>query len=200
MCIYSQIIYFNSKEVFHIVSLGEHQLQQQLFSPVKNHRIRVPIVAQWEQIQLVSMRMWVRSLALLSGLGIWHCHELWCRSQTRLGSHVAVAVVQASSCSSDSTPSLETSICHRCGPEKQSYLLYSPNYNIGEDNKNKFSNINLISVTNISVLHVHISYQTLSIQMHDQRQYIPAIVLYSDFFLLFSNTFFSYYVSFKILI
>ena len=24
------------------------------------------------------MRMWVRSLALLSGLEIWHCHELWC--------------------------------------------------------------------------------------------------------------------------
>ena len=35
----------------------------------------------------------VRSLALLSGLRIWHCHELWCGSQTRLGSRVAVAVV-----------------------------------------------------------------------------------------------------------
>ena len=31
---------------------------------------------------------------------------------------MAVAVVQASSCSSDSTPSLGTSMCHRCGPEK----------------------------------------------------------------------------------
>ena len=30
-----------------------------------------------------------------------------------LGSRVAVAVVQASSCSSDSTPSLGTSICHK---------------------------------------------------------------------------------------
>ena len=28
--------------------------------------------------------MQVQSLALLSGLRIWHCHELWCRSQTRL--------------------------------------------------------------------------------------------------------------------
>ena len=29
-----------------------------------------------------------------------------------------VAVVQASSCSSDLTPSLGTSICHRCSPKK----------------------------------------------------------------------------------
>ena len=29
----------------------------------------------------------------LSGLSIWHCQELWCRSQTRLGAGVAVAVV-----------------------------------------------------------------------------------------------------------
>ena len=35
----------------------------------------------------------VRSLASLSGSGIWHCPELWCRSQMQLGSHVAVAVV-----------------------------------------------------------------------------------------------------------
>ena len=31
-------------------------------------------------------------LALLSGLRIQSCHELCCRSQTCLGSHVAVAV------------------------------------------------------------------------------------------------------------
>ena len=53
----------------------------------------VPVVAQWLQTQLVSMRMRVGPLALLSGLGIQHCHELWCRSQTWLGSQVAVAVV-----------------------------------------------------------------------------------------------------------
>ena len=41
---------------------------------------------------LVAMRMQVPSLASLSGLRIWHCHELWCRSQMRLGSGVAVAV------------------------------------------------------------------------------------------------------------
>ena len=38
------------------------------------------------------MKMRVRSLALLSGLRIRHCHELRCRSQTRLRSSVAVAV------------------------------------------------------------------------------------------------------------
>ena len=41
------------------------------------------------------MRFRVQSLALLSGLRIWHCCELWCRSQTRLGSRVAVALAKA---------------------------------------------------------------------------------------------------------
>ena len=35
----------------------------------------------------------VQSLASLSGLRIWRCRELWCRSQTWLRSHIAVAVV-----------------------------------------------------------------------------------------------------------
>ena len=38
------------------------------------------------------MRLWVRSLALLSGLSIRRCHELWCRPQMQLGSPVAVAL------------------------------------------------------------------------------------------------------------
>ena len=38
--------------------------------------------------------------------------------QTRLRSGVAVAVVQASSCSSDLTPNLGTSICCGCSPKK----------------------------------------------------------------------------------
>ena len=29
---------------------------------------------------------------LLSGLRIWHCRELWYKSQMRLGSHVTVAL------------------------------------------------------------------------------------------------------------
>ena len=60
----------------------------------------------------------VRSLVLLSQLRIWHCHELWCISQMRLGPCVAVAVVQAGGHGSDWTPSLETSLRHRCGPQK----------------------------------------------------------------------------------
>ena len=40
----------------------------------------------------ISMRIWVWSLASLSGLRIHHYDELWYRWQMRLGSHVAVAV------------------------------------------------------------------------------------------------------------
>ena len=65
------------------------------------------------------MRIWVRSLSSLSRLRIWSCRELWCRSKTRLRSDVAMAVVQAGSCSSDLTASLGTSICLRCGPKKR---------------------------------------------------------------------------------
>ena len=53
------------------------------------------------------MRAQVWSLALLSGLRIRRCRELWCRSQTWLGFCVAVALVWAGSCSSDSTPAWE---------------------------------------------------------------------------------------------
>ena len=65
---------------------------------------------------LVSMKMWDRSLVLLSGLKILCCCELWFRLQTQFGSHVSVAVVQASCYSSDLTPSLGTSICCTLGP------------------------------------------------------------------------------------
>ena len=77
----------------------------------------VPVVAQW-LTNLRTMRLRVRSLALLSGLTIRRCRELWCRLKMWLGSSVAVAVVQASSYSSDSTPSLWTSICCRSDPKK----------------------------------------------------------------------------------
>ena len=65
-----------------------------------------------------SMRMQVRSLASFT-VRIQRCHELWCRSQVWLRSGIAVAVVQAGSCSLDSTSRLRTSICHGCGPKKQ---------------------------------------------------------------------------------
>ena len=64
------------------------------------------------------MRTQVQSLALLNGLRIWFCHEMWCRLQIQLGSLIVVAMVQASGYSSDSTSSLGTSICSRCSPKK----------------------------------------------------------------------------------
>ena len=64
------------------------------------------------------MRMQVQSLASVSGLRIWHCGELWCRSQTWLRSHVAVALAQAGGYSSNSTPSQGNSMCRGSGPRK----------------------------------------------------------------------------------
>ena len=58
----------------------------------KNYLPGVPIMVQWKRIQLGTMRFWVRSLASLSGLRTPSCRELWCRSQTWLGSGVAVAI------------------------------------------------------------------------------------------------------------
>ena len=69
--------------------------------------------------QLGSMRVHVQSLALLGGLRIWHCRDLWCRSQMHFGSGVAMAVVYAGGYSSDLTPSLGVSICRRFSPQKQ---------------------------------------------------------------------------------
>ena len=63
----------------------------------------VPNVAHQKQIWLVFMRTQVRSLASLIGLRIRHCCELWCRSQMWVRSGVAVAVVWAGGCGSDST-------------------------------------------------------------------------------------------------
>ena len=53
----------------------------------------VPVVAQWKQIPLGTVRLKVSSLASLNGLRIRHCHELWCGLQTWFGSCIAVAVV-----------------------------------------------------------------------------------------------------------
>ena len=50
-------------------------------------------MVQWKRIQLGTMKLLVQSLALLSGLRIWHCHELWCRLQMQLRSDVAVVLV-----------------------------------------------------------------------------------------------------------
>ena len=64
-----------------------------------NKKGGVPIMAQQKRIRLGTMRLWVQSLASISGLRIQLCHELWYTLQTRLGSHVTVAL--AGSYSSD---------------------------------------------------------------------------------------------------
>ena len=79
----------------------------------------VPVVAQQKRIRLGTISLRDQFLALLSGIGIWHCHEEWCRLQMWLGSCVAVAVVSVGSCSSDLTPSLGISTCQECGPKKK---------------------------------------------------------------------------------
>ena len=63
--------------------------------------------------QLVTMKTQVRPLTSISGLRIWHCHELRCRYG------IAVAVVQVDSYRSYVTSSLGTSICHESGPKKK---------------------------------------------------------------------------------
>ena len=57
---------------------------------LKMHIFGVPVVDQWKVIRLGTMRFRVRSLASLTGLRIWHCHGLWCRSKRPLGSCIAV--------------------------------------------------------------------------------------------------------------
>ena len=72
-------------------------------------------MAQWLTNPTTSMRTWVPSPALLSRLRIQHCCEVWHRSQTHLRFQVAVAVASAGGYSSNCTPSLGTSVCHRSG-------------------------------------------------------------------------------------
>ena len=79
-----------------------------LTNPTRNHKVAasIPGLAQWVKDP---------------------CCELWCRSQTWLQPGVVVAVAQASSYgySFDSTPSLGTSTCCGCGPEKKKKKFFS---------------------------------------------------------------------------
>ena len=84
------------------------QVAAKCWGDKKEKRKGVPLMAQWKQILLASMRTQVQPLTSLSGLRIRRCSELWCRSQMRLKSGIAVAVALAGGYSSDSTPSLGT--------------------------------------------------------------------------------------------
>ena len=59
------------------------------------------------------MRTWVRSWALLNGLSIWHCHELWYKLQMRLRPLLWLWHRPAAAAG------LGTSISHKCGPKKK---------------------------------------------------------------------------------
>ena len=96
----------------------------QIFLLHKNNKREFPLWLSGLQTWTVSIRMWVRYMALFSGLRIWCCSELWCRPQTRLRSGVALAVVWASSYSSKLAPSLGTSICHRGSPKKPKKFFF----------------------------------------------------------------------------
>ena len=74
----------------------------------------VPVVVQQVKNPRVSMRTQVQSLAPISGLRIWCCCKLQCRSKMRLRCSMAVAVVQACKYSCNSTPNLGSFICYTC--------------------------------------------------------------------------------------
>ena len=87
---------FFTKE-FHLINVGRRNQGNK--NHIRKSFQELPLWLRRLRIRLVSMRIWVRSLALLNGLSIWLCPELWCRSQMQLGSRVAMSVVQAGSCS-----------------------------------------------------------------------------------------------------
>ena len=97
----------------------------------------MPIVTQRKQIRLGSMKTRVQSLALLTGSGIWHCHEVWDRSQRQLRSCMTVAGVQAGCCSSGSTLSLGNLRVPWVPPLKKEkegkWLLGASRWNIREE-------------------------------------------------------------------
>ena len=68
-----------------------------------------------EEINLLSMRMWVQSLASLSGLGI--SLAMNCGIGHRC--HSDPSLLWLWDCHPNSTISLGISICHRCSPEKK---------------------------------------------------------------------------------
>ena len=71
---------------------SEKQAISYMHKMFRNAKCGVPIMVQWKQIQLGTVRLQIYSLASLNGLRMLLCPELWCKSQMRLRSGVAVAV------------------------------------------------------------------------------------------------------------
>ena len=100
VCISSYYYSYKNDSHYYLFRLisgrNKDEASQKKAKPVADLKTKagVGVVAQWvTKTQQVSRRMQVPSLALLSGLMIQHCCELWCRSQMKLGSGIAVAVV-----------------------------------------------------------------------------------------------------------
>ena len=72
--------------------LSYHITKSILVTSIFKKKNGIPIMVQQKWIWLGTMRFRVQFLASLGGLRIRRCREVWCRSQMRLGSHVAVAV------------------------------------------------------------------------------------------------------------
>ena len=86
-------MYIKTAVRYHCVHNTEKcYISQDSIAGIRKLKTGVPVVAQQKQIRLGTMRLQVRSLASLIRLRIQHCHELQCRSKTRLRSGVAVAV------------------------------------------------------------------------------------------------------------
>ena len=68
-------------------------LKKKIFVATLINKLGQGVPTQQKRTQLVSMGMLLGFLASLSEWGIQCCHELWHRSQTRLGSRVVVAVM-----------------------------------------------------------------------------------------------------------
>ena len=108
----SQTACENAYQSFHFTE------QLSVIKPLSKRHGGVPIVAQWVKDLTLSLRIQIQSLASPSGIRIGLCHKLQHRSQMQLRSSAAVVVAQVCSCSTDLTPSLGTSICHRYGHKK----------------------------------------------------------------------------------
>ena len=81
-----------------IASLSKTYLEGRKWSEWRENETEVweegvPVVAHRLRTWLVSMRMWVWSLALFSGLRIWSCLKPGHGLQMQLGSSVAIAMV-----------------------------------------------------------------------------------------------------------
>ena len=80
-------------------------------SPIVTQQVKNTTNIHEDEGSVPGLAQWVK--------GFQHCLKLQYRLCMWLGFCVAVAMAQISSCSSNSTSSLGTSMCHRCGPKKK---------------------------------------------------------------------------------